>query len=59
MQTEIPTISPEQLYGHRPALLDVRTQAEYRAGHIPEATLLPIEELNAEDIARNFNQPNV
>jgi hypothetical protein len=36
MQTEIPTISPgqlhyKQLYGHRPALLDVRTQAEYRA----------------------------
>jgi rhodanese-related sulfurtransferase len=64
MQTEIPTISPQQLhykqlYGHRPALLDVRTHAEYRAGHIPEATLLAVEELDAEAIARNFNRPSV
>jgi len=64
MQTEIPIISPEQLhykqlYGHRPALLDVRTQAEYRAGHIPEATLLPVGELDAEAIAGIFNRRDV
>lgn len=45
MTTAISTITPEQLHaaqlcGHRPALLDVRTAAEYRAGHIPAA---PVE----------------
>jgi rhodanese-related sulfurtransferase len=40
MATLISTITPEQLHaaqlrGDRPALLDVRTAAEYRAGHIP------------------------
>ncbi len=46
MATQIPTITPEELHaaqlrGDQPALLDVRTAAEYRAGHIPGAQLLP------------------
>ena len=64
MSTEISTITPvqlhyEQLYGHRPALLDVRTHAEYRAGHIPEAKLLPIQQFDPATVADHFEQPNV
>lgn len=61
MSKAIATITPEQLhyeqlYGHRPALLDVRTHAEYRAGHIPEAKLLPIKEFDTEVISRHFDR---
>ena len=64
MSTDITTITPEQLhyeqlYGHRPALLDVRTHAEYRAGHIPEAKLLAIQELEPAAIAAHFDRPGV
>ena len=30
-----------------PLLLDVRTPAEFAAGHVPTATLLPVQELDA------------
>ena len=64
MSPEISTITPEQLhyeqlYGHRPALLDVRTHAEYRDGHIPEARLIPIQEFDPAAVARQFGRTNV
>jgi rhodanese-related sulfurtransferase len=59
MATQISTITPEQLHavqlrGDQPALLDVRTAAEYRAGHIPGAQLLPVGELRPDEITRRF-----
>jgi len=61
METQISTITPGQLHalqlrGERPALLDVRTAAEYRTGHIPGAQLLPVDELGPEAVARRFDQ---
>ena len=35
----------------RAVLLDVRTEAEYAAGHAPDAVLLPLEEICAETAA--------
>ena len=32
-------------------VLDVRSPAEYQAGHIPGARLLPVDELNASSLA--------
>jgi rhodanese-related sulfurtransferase len=62
MSTQISIITPEQLHaaqqrGERPALLDVRTAAEYRAGHIPDAQLIPIEELAPGAVVKRFNRP--
>jgi rhodanese-related sulfurtransferase len=59
MTTQTPTITPEQLHaaqqrGDMPALLDVRTAAEYRAGHIPGSQLLPVGELRPEEVTRRF-----
>ena len=46
MSTTVPIVTPEQLHaeqlaGKSPALVDIRTAAEYRAGHIPGAELIP------------------
>jgi rhodanese-related sulfurtransferase len=59
MATPISTITPEQLHaaqlrGDRPVILDVRTAAEYRAGHIPGAQLYPVEELRPNEVTRHF-----
>ncbi|MGB5439124.1 MAG: rhodanese-like domain-containing protein [Gammaproteobacteria bacterium] len=59
MTTQISTITPEKLHaaqqrGEQPALLDVRTAAEYRAGHIPGAQLLPVGELGPDEVTRQF-----
>jgi rhodanese-related sulfurtransferase len=61
MATPISTIKPEQLHaaqlrGDQPALLDVRTVAEFRAGHIPGAQLLPVGELRPDEVTRRFKQ---
>jgi len=61
MATQLSTIIPEQLHaaqlrGDQPALLDVRTAAEYRAGHIPGARLLPVGELRPDEVTRRFKQ---
>jgi len=50
MNTPFPQISPMALSQHlqsdpRATLLDVRSPAEYRAGHIPGARLVPLDEL--------------
>lgn len=59
MATQISTITPKQLHsaqlrGDQPALLDVRTAAEYRAGHIPDAQLLPVGGLSPDKVPRRF-----
>ena len=51
MTSEFPTVTAEQLHrwqqaGQSPVLIDVRSPAEYRAGHIPGAQLIPVEELS-------------
>jgi rhodanese-related sulfurtransferase len=56
MNQAFPEISPIELT-HRlkndskATVLDVRSPAEYHAGHIPGARLLPIDELNASNLA--------
>ena len=51
MSSVVPIVTPgqlhaEQLAGKSPALVDVRTTAEVRAGHIPGAQLIPVDELS-------------
>lgn len=59
MTTQISTITPEQLQeaqrkGRYSPVLDVRTTAEYRAGHIPGAQLIPLDELVPEAMEKRF-----
>jgi rhodanese-related sulfurtransferase len=49
------TITPERLsglmrIGEGVVLVDVRSPAEYRAGHVPGATLLPLDELDVDRV---------
>ena len=53
MHKKINTISPQRLHairneGEKIDLIDVRTLAEYRAGHVAGAKLVPLDELSAE-----------
>ena len=62
MSSVVPTVTPgqlraEQLAGKSPALIDVRTAAEYRAGHIPGAHLIPGEELSPATIEKLLGRP--
>ena len=55
MYSTVPIVTPEQLHaeqlaGKSPALVDVRTAAEFRAGHIPGAQLIPGDELSPATI---------
>lgn len=55
--TEIPTITPAELYGKvqrgEPVeVIDVRTPAEYREVHATVARLVPLESFNAEEVLR-------
>lgn len=61
MTTQLSTISPQQLHdaqarGEYSPVLDVRSPAEYRAGHIPGAQLIPIEELTADAVQQRFER---
>ncbi len=56
MRKQIDTISPLHLHAmsvesKKINLIDVRTAAEYRAGHVAGAKLIPLEELNADIVA--------
>lgn len=56
MNSAFPQISPLDLTGRLNSdpdvtVLDVRSPAEYRAGHIPGARLLPVDELDASKLA--------
>jgi rhodanese-related sulfurtransferase len=56
MNNAFPQISPMDLTGRlngdpNATVLDVRSPAEYQAGHIPGARLLPVDELDAGTLA--------
>lgn len=58
MSKNITTITPQRLYamwdeGININLIDVRSPAEYRAGHVAGAKLIPLDELNVETLAAN------
>ena len=64
MSTQFSTISPQQLHeakrrGQFAPVLDVRSVAEYRAGHIPGAQLIPIDSLSADALAEVFKRPSL
>ena len=40
-------------------LIDVRTPAEYRAGHVPGAKLLPLDRLTPEALAAQLRQADL
>ena len=53
MTNKVRSISPQQLHaiwqdGEKINLIDVRTPAEYRAGHIAGAQLIPLDELSSQ-----------
>lgn len=57
MKTDFPQVSPMTL-SHRlehddhVTLLDVRSPAEYRSGHIPGARLAPLDKLSGQDLTQ-------
>ena len=58
MTDRIPTISPQDLHRRmhaqqRGTLLDVRSPAEYRSGHVRGALSLPLDELDTADLAQH------
>ena len=62
MSTQFSTVSPRQLHeikqqGRNTAVLDVRSAAEYRSGHIPGAELIPVDSLSAEALEGAFGRP--
>jgi len=64
MSNQISTISPQQLHeekrrGRYAPVLDVRSSAEYRAGHVPGAQLIPIDSLSADALAHAFKRPSL
>ena len=61
MSTQVSTISPQQLHevkrhGRYAPVLDVRSVAEYRGGHIAGAQLIPIDALSADALAQTFHE---
>lgn len=64
MSTQFSTISPQKLHevkrrGRYAPVLDVRSVAEYRAGHIPGAELIPIDSLSADTLGHAFKRPSL
>jgi rhodanese-related sulfurtransferase len=64
MTERIPSISPQGLHGRMGAgqsvtLLDVRSPAEYRAGHIKGALSLPLDELDSDSLAQRLGVPGI
>ena len=56
MNPAFPQISPMELTRRlngdpKATVLDVRSPAEYRAGHIPGARLVPVDQLNVSNVA--------
>ena len=64
MAAQFSTITPEQLQalkrrsGDAP-LLDVRSFAEYRAGHIPGAQSMPLDSLSADALSETFKRSSL
>jgi len=64
MSNDIPIVTAGQLHaaqlaGQSPALLDVRTEAEYRAGHIPGAELIPGGDVSLATIENRLGRPGI
>lgn len=62
MSASVTTISPQRLHALRSKgevidLIDVRTPAEYRAGHAVGARLVQLDELNPEVLTTHLRQP--
>ena len=58
MSKNITTISPQRLHamwheGKNITLIDVRGPAEYRAGHVAGAKLIPLDDLTVDALAEN------
>ena len=58
MSKNIATISPQRLHamwheGKDITLIDVRGPAEYRAGHVAGAKLIPLDDLTVDNLAEN------
>ena len=64
MNQAFPQISPLELTrrlkgGPKVTVLDVRSPAEFQAGHIPGARLVPVDELNAGNLADFVDAENI
>ncbi len=62
MNTSASTVAPRQLHalraqGENVDLIDVRTPAEYRAGHASGARLVPLDELSPENVTEHASRP--
>lgn len=58
MSNKVTTISPQRLHsvldeGEKINLIDVRSAAEYRAGHVAGSRLIPLDKLTSETLAAN------
>ena len=64
MSIQVSTISPRQIHeerrrGRYTPVLDARSVAEYRAGHVPDAQLIPVDSLSADALAHAFKRPGL
>ena len=64
MSTRVFNISPQRLHrlqteGKKIDLIDVRTPAEYRDGHVNGARLVPLDELTPEHLVAEFHNPGL
>ncbi len=69
LSANIPEIAPRDLWHrlhapetrpeHRPTVIDVREPREYRRGHIPEATLIPLVKILTEGVSLPEDTPIV
>ena len=62
MTSQVQSISPRRLeelrnQGQEVELIDVRTPAEYRAGHVLGSKLVPLDELGPETLEGQLNNP--
>ncbi len=56
MSIKITTVSPQKLHTiwadtNKIKLIDVRTSAEYRTGHLADAKLIPLDDLSVDTLS--------
>ena len=58
-----PSITPQQAYSelqkHSSVFLDVRTNEEYNAGHIPGAILVPVDQVEQSTIVKKLKNDSI
>jgi len=64
MTSKLSTITPQQLYSSQTSedysqVIDVRSSAEFRAGHIPGAHSIPIEVLSLDALQKHFGHSDL